>query len=125
MDTNENPFLNATLEEITLDPAKFGAPTFDEFVRNRERYIGRQDDLAIQVDKGSFMFKKDIDYRYYIEGYRCDSLESVESTANSMGLNWGQMEISPEWREGISGRTEMHVHFHKKREESTDAIAEK
>lgn len=73
------------IQELQENPTKFGAPTFEEFSRNRERYMGRYDDMLAAIDKGDTLLK--CKQKYYVENYRVDSLEHAERVARDMGAN--------------------------------------
>ena len=81
---------DATMEDLQRDPEKYGAPTFEQFKANRDKWLGRWDDKFAEVDRGSQMgglnrmIKK---YKFEVEGYRCDSLEECEKVASSLGID--------------------------------------
>lgn len=73
------------MEEIAL-------PTFEEFKRNRERYLGRDDDALASADSGSKVLNQVQRHVYEIEGYRCRTLEEVERIANAQGIPMRQLD---------------------------------
>lgn len=81
---------SADFDEIMSNPEKFGAPTFEQFKANRDKWLGRWDDKFAEVDRGSRMpglgrmIKK---YKYQVEHYTCDSLEECEKVALSLGID--------------------------------------
>ena len=81
---------NATMEDLQMNPEKYGAPTFDQFKANRDKWLGRWDDKFAEVDRGSQMaglgrmIKK---YRYEIGGRSCKTLEEVERVATELGID--------------------------------------
>lgn len=90
-------FANATVEDIARDPRKYGAPTFEEYVRNRHRFQARTSNLFDVADNGTSNLKMMLkDYRYEIDGYKCDSLEEVERVARSQGYSEHDLEMRPE-----------------------------
>lgn len=78
-------FSEASIEDIAENPTKFGMPTLEEFVRNKEKYMGRPDDELIAIDKGDPQLG--CLQKYYVDGYRVDSLEQAERIARDMGFD--------------------------------------
>lgn len=70
-------------------------PTFEEFKRNRHKYLGRDDDNLASVDRGSLVLKQVRKHIYEIEGYRCKSLEEVERVAASQGIPMRELDYRP------------------------------
>jgi hypothetical protein len=90
-------FANATLEDIAKDPRKYGAPTYEEYVRNRSRYQAQTANLFDVADNGTSNLKMVLKgYRYEIDGYKCDTLEEVERVAKSQGYSEEDLEMLPE-----------------------------
>lgn len=81
---------NKSVQEIALDPKKFGAPTFEEFKKNREKYVGgpvRGSETLGIVDKGTSMLAKYVKrHKYEIAGRRVDTLEEVERIAHDYNI---------------------------------------
>jgi len=74
-------------EEILQDPTKFGAPTFEEFSRCPEKYLGRDDDALSSVDNVDSCLKNRMKkVRFEIEGFRCRTIEEVERVALANGI---------------------------------------
>ena len=73
--------------ELVRNPEKFGAPSFDEFKKNYQRYVGSNDETLASVDNADTKLKG-ITKRilYEIEGYRAKSLEEVERIAAAQGI---------------------------------------
>ena len=64
-----------------------GLPTFEEFCKNREKYVGREDEDFGLIDRGSLHLKNVVQrHEYEIEGVRCKNLEQVEKRAREMGI---------------------------------------
>lgn len=74
-----------TLEDLTENPSAYGIPTFDEYCKNKERWVGRYDDEIASIDRGDQNLK--CKQRYYLEHYPVDSLEQAERIAGDMGLS--------------------------------------
>lgn len=74
-----------SIEELTENPSKFGMPTFEEFSKNKEKWMGREDDEITAIDCGDPLLG--CRQKYYLENYRVESLEQAERIARDMGLN--------------------------------------
>lgn len=100
-----------------LDLTAWGAPTFEEFCRNPEKWRGREDDSLASADVGSQtlkgMVKKHI---YEIEGYRCKSLEEVERVARNQGIPIRELDYRPELIPIGAGKCDILVKFVSKQE---------
>lgn len=75
-----------------------GAPTFKQFCDNREKYLGKEDEVLGYMDQPTSMLKKYENKKrlYEIEGYRCKSLEEVERVARSQGIPLRDLDYRPE-----------------------------
>jgi hypothetical protein len=99
-------------EDILEDPTKFGMPTFDEFRRSPEKYLGRDDERFSEVDRGSVLIQNLIQkHIYVIEGYRCKSLEEVERVAADMGIPIRELDYRPQIRPTGAGKCDVVVQF--------------
>ncbi len=105
-------FQDATIEDIAQDPHKYGAPTFEEFVANKEKYIGRSDDWFSAIDKGSSILSRRVKKQVYIlKGYRVESLEKLETLAKNMGLNPWKLQPRPQIIDLGGGWCNLDVHM--------------
>jgi hypothetical protein len=76
-----------SIDDVYENPADYGAPTFEEFKRNREKYMGRDDDALASVSAGGEVSNRFTQKHVYeIEGYRCKTLEEVERIASQQGI---------------------------------------
>lgn len=92
-----------SIEELAENPAKYGVPTLEEFVRNREKYQGRYDDEIIAIDKGDQNLG--CKQKYKVNGYSAESLEHAERLARDMGYNLFQdFIVDPQVRADSSVR---------------------
>ena len=100
------------LDDIAANPEKYGAPTFEDFCRNRDKYIARDDSSLADVDNGSNRLgriaKK---YIYEIEGYRCKTLEEVEKVAACQGIPLKELDYRPVLIPQGGGEATMLVKF--------------
>lgn len=110
-------FHDAQMEDLQTDPHRFGAPTFEEFCRNREKFMGRGDDIFTQVQNGSQVMRKMIKRQYYeIRGYKCNSLEEVERVAQNEGIALKDLSMRPELRQSYAeGKYDIVVEFVERR----------
>lgn len=94
---------------------KHGFCTYEQFKKNPDKWRPHKDQLFRSVDKGAFddNLKKSIaDYRYYFEGYRCETMESVENLSREMGIKIGDVRIGAIHVEKVdNGKKRLHVHF--------------
>lgn len=98
--------------EIFDRPEDFGMPTFDEFSKNREKYMGRDDDRLMEVERGSQSMRRNVSRHIYeIEGYRCRSLEEVERIAKEMGINLRELDYRPQVQQASAGKVDLLVRF--------------
>jgi hypothetical protein len=74
-----------SIEELEQNPNKFGAPTFEQFRANKERYMGRYDDVVASIDSGDKLLG--CRQKYYVENYRVESLEHAERLCADMGAS--------------------------------------
>ena len=105
-------FADATFEDVMRDPTAYGMPTFDEFAKNPETLLGRDDDRLTEVERGSTNLNRVVKrYIYEIEGYRCKSLQEVERIAKSMGINLRELDYQPQMEANTSGKYDIKVKF--------------
>ena len=89
-----------------------GMPSFDEYCKNQEKWLGRDDDSLAEVERGSIQLDRCVKRHIYeIEGYRCKSLEEVERVAKSMGINLRELDYRPEIQPNTSGKFDIKVKF--------------
>lgn len=100
-------------DNISKRPEDYGFCSFSEFRKNKSKWIAPKDQLLQCVDNGSTDYAKIIgDQRYYLNGYRCTSLEAVESLANEMGFGVDKVVSSGIVKEKIdNGKLRLHIHF--------------
>lgn len=90
-------FVDATIDDVLADPAKFGAPSFDDFKKNREKYKGRDDDQLASADKGSTALNRHVRKHYYeLNGHRTTKIEELERIARNEGYTLKELVFKPE-----------------------------
>jgi len=105
---------DTSIEDLQNNPSAYGAPTFEEFKRSPEKYLGREDENLSAVDKGSAIFKDSNMVRrhvYEIEGHRCKSLEQVTRIAAEQGIPIRELDYRPEVIPLGGGQCEILVKF--------------
>lgn len=76
-----------TVEDALANPHLYGIPSFDEYCRNREKFVGKDDDVLSSVDQGGVLLKnRTKKIKYQIAGHRCDTLEEIERIAKNEGI---------------------------------------
>lgn len=103
--------------ELISDPKKFGFPTFDEYVANREKFLGDSEEALSTADRGSTVLNRTVKRHIYeIEGYRCKSLEEVERIAKSQGIDIRALDYRPQLVQAGAGKFDVIVRFVSKSE---------
>lgn len=75
-----------SIEELLENPTAYGMPTFEEFRKNKQKYLGRKDDEVASIDRGDTNLK--CRQVYYVMGYKISSLEQGERIAKDMGYDF-------------------------------------
>lgn len=112
----DSRFKEVKIEDIIADPNKFGAPTFEQFCKNPERFRGRPDDILSSADRGSSIISSVQKQIYEIEGVRCKTLEEVERVAGDMGISLKELDYRAELIPLPGQNSEILVRFVSKRE---------
>jgi hypothetical protein len=76
-------------QEFMENPNKFGAPTFEEFKRNPEKYVGKSGhhDTFASIDRGSKNLARYVKrHKYELLGYRTEKLEEIERIASENNI---------------------------------------
>lgn len=102
----------ATFDEVMADPGAYGLPTFDQFAKNPDLLIERDDARFAEVDRGSRSLDRHVvRHIYEIEGYRCKSLEEVERVAKAQGIPLRELDYKPEVIPQGGGKCDLLVKF--------------
>jgi hypothetical protein len=99
------------LETIFNNPKAYGLPTFDEFAHKPEILLGRDDEQLASVANGTKFVREIYKHVYFLEGYRCDSLEDVERMAGNMGIAIKDLDWIPELRSAQNGKYINEIRF--------------
>ena len=102
-----------TIEDLMVDPKSFGAPTFEEFAKNPDKWRLAKERIFDQVDVGSLGPLKNFIAKqtYEIAGYKCSSLEEVERVAKNEGYDIRFLEIAPQIVKEGADKYSIHVVF--------------
>lgn len=104
-----------TLEDIIDNPKKFGAPTFEEFARDPQKWFGRKDELMGIVDKGSENLNRHVrKHIFKFKQWKCKSLEEVEVIVKDHGLELDDLDIAPQLINMEGDKCDILVEFFEK-----------
>lgn len=93
-----------TIEDLQANPKAYGLPTFQEFAKSRDKYMGRDDDAMVSITEGPKSFRKDLrKIIFKIHGVKIESEESVERILGDHG--YGLVDIDLENRTSKLKRT--------------------
>jgi hypothetical protein len=107
-------YANATLDDLVKDPEKYGVPTFEEFMRLRDRERLDAEQLyfkAFSDQPGSSNIGHLItSIRYKCFGHDCGkSLEQVQRVAENEGVHHSQLVFKPEMTQDTAGKYKLMV----------------
>ena len=72
-----------SFEDFLASPEKYGFVSFENFRKNKSKWMGRSDDILVSVDAGDkFLHAR---HKYFVDGIPVDDLEKVERMAKDMG----------------------------------------
>src|SRR5215831_6893846 len=97
-----------------------GAPTFEEFARNREKWLRIESLLFDKVDEGGHTLRHLMKtMTFEIFGHKCKNLEEVQKIANSEGYQIDHLDAKPNFipepgGSGSAPKGVMHVVFEPK-----------
>jgi hypothetical protein len=83
------------IDELMRNPTKFGAPSFEQFCKNREKWFGKETDVLdrlVNSSDGSTARNSARRLKHEILGYRTTKLEEVERIALENGINLRSLE---------------------------------
>lgn len=106
---------NASIEEVLDNPKLYGLPNFEEFVANKSKWMGSQEDGIANIDAGDRNLQ--CKQEYYIEKYKIESLEKCERIAKEMGYSlFTDFEWNPQVCPTQDWKPVLKVQFKIKRE---------
>lgn len=101
-------------EAILENPKDFGLPTFEEFRRSPDKWLGSWEDTfdsAYKSSQDKFLRSHIQRHIYEIEGYKCKTLEEVEKVARSQGIDLRSLDYRPEMIPQGGGKWDVKVVF--------------
>lgn len=108
---------STTMDDVLENPTRYGVPTPEEFRKNPEKWLGREDEKFALCDKGSSLLSRVVKRHVFeIEGYRCKTLEEVEKVALGQGIPLKDLDYEPELIPCGAGKYDVVVKFVSKKE---------
>ena len=105
------------MDEIDFikNPDKYGFCTFEQFRKNPSKWRARPEQALESIEGAGTLYKSQIrKMTYELEGYRCDTLEDVQSQAGQMGFRDQDLVFFPVRHNHLAGKFDMLVRiFHK------------
>ncbi len=87
---------NLEMEDVMMDPKRYGVPTFAEFCKNPDKWRKAEDLLFASISNGGDLvrsFIKDMEFEFM--GYKTKSLEEIERIAKNEGYNIADLTMKP------------------------------
>lgn len=107
-----------SFDELLADPAKFGAPTFDEFRKSPDSYMKKEDQILERADAGSKVMRDNVRHHLYeLCGIKCESPEQLERIAKDEGISLYECEMQPEILPLVGGQCDILVRIVPKKKE--------
>lgn len=112
-------FREVQLADIIANPNKFGAPTYEQFCRNPNRWRLPSDSVLQSASAGSRVFNNVKKQRYEVlrptgAVTKCQTLEEVERVCLSEGIAIEELEMRNELIDVGAGKVEILVQFRRK-----------
>jgi hypothetical protein len=109
-------FGNVTIEEIAQNPHRYGAPTFEEFLKGQYvRPKNTEEDKLAMLDNGPGQTRKQVrKIRWIVDGHICDSPEMAQRVANDENIDL--RKYLPELRDVGNHKCDIYLHFNTKKE---------
>lgn len=102
-------------EKFEKDPSSVGFCTFEEYRKNPDKWRFKTDQLLTSLDDGirNEKLKQQIaGTKFFMEGYRCDSIEKVEALATDMGVPRKEIVVGGIVREKTdNGKFYLNIHM--------------
>lgn len=111
---DSNKFMHASIDDLIRNPTKYGAPTFQEFCSNPEKYRKNKEALMSSADNGSKHIQGIKSHIYYVEGIKCSSPEQAQRIMADRGLTEDDLKLSVELEDLGNHEIRAHVHFKRK-----------
>ena len=101
-------------EDLSSNPEKYGFCSFADFRKNPDKWRPKKDQLLRSIDvgvRGETLSKNISGHRYFLEGYRCDSLEKVEDLAKNMGIRTSDLTCHIVRQKDLAGKERLDIHL--------------
>lgn len=108
-------FTDAELDDLIENPAKYGAPSWEEFQKHPEKFRKRKDHLFAVADASSKKLGKVITKQvYWMDGVKCDTPEKAQETMYNLGITPDELQLKIDL-EDIGGQKAIaHIYFKRK-----------
>lgn len=101
------------LDDVLDDPAKFGVPTFKEFLKNPEVMLGAKERIFNTVDGGSaFLSAYKIDTRYKYDKYETKKLEEIQKITLEEGIKFEDLKFKSQVVDQTANTLKIIVEFY-------------
>jgi hypothetical protein len=93
---------------------KHGFPTFDQFLKNPEKYLGHSEEILSSADVGSHLLRQSNlvrKHKYEIMGYRVSTLTEVQKIMKDHGINPRTVDLRPQIQPLGGGQCDILVKF--------------
>jgi hypothetical protein len=112
------------MADIVAHPEKYGAPTFEEFRKNPNKYMrGPEQSLTAVQNEGTIRNLVERHKYFFRSGsgisYECKTLEEVQKVAHSEGVPTSLLDYDPQVVPLGNGKCEMKITFYRKNMLST------
>lgn len=85
---------DTNLDDVMDDPAKYGVPTFKQFLKNPDIMLGAKERIFSTVDGGSsFLNSYTIDTRYKYQHYETKKLEEIQKIVLNEGIAFENLQF--------------------------------
>lgn len=110
----DNKFMSASIEDLIRNPGKYGAPTFEEFSKNPDKYRKSEEAMLTTAEKGSKTIKGITKHIYYVDGIKCESVEHAQRIMSTMGLRQDDLQLAINLEDLGNHKIQAHVYFKRK-----------
>jgi hypothetical protein len=83
-----------TIEDLQANPQAYGLPTYQQFLKNRDLYLGRSDEQMIALSEGPQIGRKDLNkIKFQLHGVDLPNEESVEKALADHGYTLDEIDL--------------------------------
>jgi hypothetical protein len=109
------------MQDILMNPEKYGAPTFAQFCKHKQDNEGKEDQkryIAVQDGATSINWLVEKQKYFYLDSkgkrFKCKNLEEIERIAKSEGVSPRDLDYKPELIPQTTDKCHIHVTFFRK-----------